>query len=409
MREAEKICLPFLFSMRKLIDQNGIKTFIHIPWMQEWIESGATRKEKIVQADDAFNFVPLIHRAVKLRANTLKSVPLHVFEGEDEVESYPFESSLPLKKLIWLSEVALLLKGGAPILKLMSARGMMTGLQFLNPFSVEIRTKDDSMFFKQRLSDGREFPEFREWTEDEMLFIREYSPGGELGWGTAAADVAMNTAKLQRYLTVFVSKFFEAGGIPATIFSLPGASPEDIKEARSFFKRTFEGIRNAFRVTAVSSEVKPTVITPELRTLVISTLSDFTEKQVAYAFDIPRTVLTADSANFATAHVEYRSFIADTIGPRCTFFEEELNPFLSEFGYRIKFDIQELPVMQEDEASRAKALLDLVSAGVPLEAGLEILGYDLTDKARQILDTRKGKIKVDAQGNLVAPGNGQEQ
>jgi hypothetical protein len=109
-------------------------------------------------------------------------------------------------------------------------------------------------------------------------------------------------------------------------------------------------------------------------------------QNIAWAFDIPKTVLTADSANRATADTEYRTFVDHTLVPRCKYYESVLNPYLAEFNQRIEFAPEELPELQVDESDRSDSLGKLVTAGIPLRAALDILGYDLSEEAEAELD-----------------------
>jgi hypothetical protein len=181
-------------------------------------------------------------------------------------------------------------------------------------------------------------------------------------------------------MTRFASTFFENGAMPVVVMGLPANTQGPERErVENFFKKSIQGIRNAFRVLAVTGEIKPTVISPPLSELALTEVSAAAIMNIAWAFDIPKTILTADSANYATAETEYRIFTEQTIVPRCRFMESALNPFLAEHDVRIEFAPDELNEMQEDEGSRASAWKTYVDGGMSPELAAEILGVDIPE------------------------------
>jgi HK97 family phage portal protein len=260
----------------------------------------------------------------------------------------------------------------------------------LNPFTVKMDVRGGRLLFWQEV-DGERFPKNKEyWTEDEIVYLRDYSPTDDVGAGVAACAVAMGGASLRHYLTKFGTQFFEHGAMPVTMVSMPvGTQATERERVENFFKRTIQGIRNAFRVIGVSGETKVTMLTPQLDTLAMPDVDARAIDDVAWAFDIPVSLLKGSSANYAEKDADMKSFVSDTISPRTKFYESGFRSFLGEYGQRLEFDIQSLPIMQEDEASRSGALKNLTDAGVPLRAALLMLGYDLSDDVQAELDKPK--------------------
>jgi ATP-dependent helicase YprA (DUF1998 family) len=54
-------------------------------------------------------------------------------------------------------------------------------------------------------------------------------------------------------------------------------------------------------------------------------------------------------------------------------------------GLQLVFNWEQMDVFQEDEEQRAGSLLQLRQAGVPLEAAMSILGYDLNEDQEAML------------------------
>ena len=377
------------------------KTTVNIPWGSDYIDSAPSKAESL------FSSVPLIYRAVRLRCNSLAQVPVYVYESGSEklLDEYPFEDSLPLSDWLWLQEAAILLKGGSCTLIQRNAYSRTKGLRWLNPFTIEIDVRSGRPRFSQRVN-GQRYPTQKEfWTEAEIIFLREFSPIDDLGFGVSACEVATKNAKMMDYITRFASNFFEYGAMPITVASIPGnPQPAERERFETKLKSMISGVKNAFRVLATTGEVKWQTLTPELDTLALEQLDIHAVNNIAWAFDIPKTLLSSDSANFATAGVEYRNFVAHTISARTKFYESKINRFLKDFGCRIEFAIEELSEMQMDEANRAASVKALVDSGVPLEAALDILGYDLSDEAEK--KVKEAEKKKEERANKPVPTNG---
>lgn len=356
------------------------KSFLQMPYPMEQIMYGGDAKKNLVRDEaQAYERVSLIFRAVNLRAKSLVKVPRYFYdENENELDQWPFEESLTFDDFLFLAESSLLLKGHAAFVKVQNAQGeSLDQLQWLNPFTVNVKKERGQTVYEQWV-DGEHFPKTGYWTGDDMLYLREFSPSSDYGPGTASASVALMDSQLRRNLTRFFSAYFEGGAMPvALVVSKTRTSPEQIKKLESFFRSVMTGVRNVMRVTAVEGDIEMKSFTPELKTFDLEKLDTHTINNVVWAFDIPKTVLTSDSANYATASTEKQTFIADTIGPRATWYESRLDAILKEYGCQVEFAIQELPEMQEDEAKRAQAYKLYVDGGMKPQLAAAILGIDI--------------------------------
>jgi HK97 family phage portal protein len=352
-------------------------------WLMDEMVNGSQKKSTVQDEHESYDKVPIIYRAVRLRCNALTRVPVYVYPGDseeplDEAE-YPFQGSLPINKHLWLAEASLLLKGASFTLILKNAMEQSTGeLQFLNPFTMSVIL--DRAGEISRFEQGKDGGQKQTWPVDDILYWQEYDPTDSKTGSTSAAGVSLGSAQMRHYLGRFSSEFFEKGAMPVMIVGLPtGTQQAERERVESFFKKTLQGIKNAFRIVAVSGEVKPTILTPAMNTLAVPDLSAYTREDIAYAFDIPETVLSSKAASYATASSDYRSFLEQTIVPRCWYYEEAFNKYLKEQGYRIEFAPDEMSEMQEDENQRATAFKTYVDGGMTPELASEILGIDVPE------------------------------
>jgi len=371
---------------------------VNIPWhsMKTSLfpesESGLLPYRGIYGTDQAYS-TPLIYRAVRLRCNSLVRVPHYIFNESDDPVDYAFEEQLPLDRLLWYTEAALLLKGAAYDLKLKNRFRYGKGLQWLNPFTIQTQYTNGELLFWQQLP-GERFPKSGFWTKDDFVYFREFNPNDDLGAGIAAAQVAMDDAASSASVSLFLSNFFGSDAIPVTMVVMPEATENAERDrVETWFKRKLKALAgSAQRVLGIRGDIKLEKLTSNLKDYDFTSIDKHATDQIAHAFEIPKSILTAESTNYATAQVERRIYLEDTIAPRCKMFEQVLNPFLAEIGQRLEFVPEELPEAQESEAERASSLKTLVDASVPLLAALDILGYDLSEDAEKLIkDSEKEK------------------
>jgi hypothetical protein len=189
----------------------------------------------------------------------------------------------------------------------------------------------------------------------------------------------MQACQQAYYLERFTGAFFEHGAQPITIVSVPTDTSEtELKRFSKNWIDKFTGVVNAFRPSFIrGGDIKTTVITPPLKDLMLPELTARSITEVAMALNVPRTMLEASAANYATSMNDRLSFYQDTIIPRLSIYRQTINnQLLMPLGYELIFQPEALSILQEDESQRAASLKLLVDAGVPLNDGMVILGYD---------------------------------
>ena len=400
---------------------NNIKTIVSLPEWARAFENGQVGTNSLNDVQQAYAKVPLVFRAARIRANALQKVPLHFrLIGAEEDSEYPFDMSL--QEIVWKSEIALCLKGGAVWLKNKTQMPDMgfeiaQGLAWINPFTALVEWKDGERQFSQQIG-SEHYPKQGVWTDDDILFIREFSPVDDVGFGVAPAEVALGSGQLSFYLNRVASVFFETGAMPVTIATIAGLSsnPEDPnnKRVHNFLRRAISGIGNFARILAVSGDVKMQTTQSPLKDMVIPELKDQARKDVALAFEIPVTLLD-DDANYATASEHKRGFYDETIIPRAGQIESELNSqWLNPLGYEVEFTPEEMDLYQDDESARATSLGQLVGAintsPEIAKFSMAVLGYDLSDEQQAELDAMIA-TKADNAARMVelAKQNAQNQ
>ena len=334
---------------------------------------------------DAYALVPMLYRSVNLRCDAISTVPFKLYRKDAEVE-WPWKQSLA--QLIKETERSLLLTGAAYWLKLYKGR-VLTGFQSLNPLTMTVhydasKAQPGNPWAGVTFTQNVQGATYGPWTMQEIVYFREPSLHDEVGPGLAPARVALQSAQLGHYLERFTSAFFEGGAQPITIMNLPESMDDaEFKRMTLETNSRFTGVVNAFRWMFVRSpDLKVTTLTPPINSLMLPELQERATTLVSMTLGVPRTMLEASAANYATADSDRQSFWRETVIPRLSLHQQVINAQLLEvLGYELHFTPESLDVMQTDEASRAGSLLQLVQAGVPLRGAMKILGYDQIEEA----------------------------
>jgi HK97 family phage portal protein len=361
-------------------DRVNIKAIEAIPG---WY-SIAKKAGELYGTIDAYEKVPMLYRAVNLRSDALGTVPYKIMRNGAETD-YPFVTAL--EPLIQQTERSLLLTGHAIWLKLYKGR-ILYGFQFLNPQTITVEFVPEKASALNPLS-GLVFTQqinsitYGPWTMDDVIYFREPSLSQDIGRGTPAAGVALQSAQLAYYLERFTSAFFEHGAQPALVMSLDkSVTPPEFERMRSDWRARAENVANAFRTFWMRGEIKTQIITFPLKDMELIQLQERAVTNITTTFGVPRTMLEASAANYATADSDRQSFWRETIVPRLSYYERILNEQI--FGpleYSLEYHPDELDVFQTDEAARAGSLLQLTQAGVPLASAMNLLGYKNVEEA----------------------------
>lgn len=365
------------------------KTIVSVP---NWAELLGKTQTSITTATNAYTRVPLIYRATRIRCNSLLQVPRRILAGEDTEVEWSDLFEIDLDRWLWQTQAALLLAGASFTFKERVGRNVKA-LRWLNPFTMRVQWDKEQqrrLYFQQ--TDSARYPASGYWTDDDILFIREFSPSDDVGIGTSAAQVAMQSASLSYALTYFAANFFENGAMPVTTVSVIGAMQKAERERiEGFFKRALSGVAQSFRVLALNQDVKVQTTQNPLKDLATPELTEQARKDVARAFELPVTLLDSDET-YATASVHQRTYYADTVIPTAKMIASALNEGLfAASRYRLEFDQNEMDIFQEDEAQRADALATLAatiqntSDPDVLRASMALLGYDIPEELEPLL------------------------
>ena len=303
----------------------------------------------------AYSAVVWQYRCVQLRANALSSIPYRIMQGDTEVEW-----DIPLSRRLWEIEADLLLYAAAYWLR-QKNRVRLVNLQRLNPSTMQVKVKGAQIVaFEQTIGGQRVV-----FDPEDIIYFRLWSPKDDLGPGVAPAQVALEAAGLGRAANQWAANFFKQGAIPAVILTTdqPIPAPE-VERVETAWDRLYSGVKRAFKTAVLRYGLTPHVVGQPVKDLGMPSLLASVRQQIAVANGVPITLLE-DAANYATARQHSVSFWRETVMPEAKLVAEVLNEHLFKpMGLEFVFDFSQIEALQQDEASKAQAVVQLVTVGI---------------------------------------------
>lgn len=352
--------------MRLTTMNKAIKGTLQIPAWQQKLIDGGEAGDHIENAQQAFEHVPLIYRAVKLRCDSLTAVPVYIRNKAGDEVPWPFAT--PLADLIWKTEAALLGAGKAIIIRL-DNRVRTLDLQWVNPFTVTVNYTNGVLTFQQ----GSQV-----WNADQVIYIKEFSYSDDLTSGVSAIDAAMEDAALLRFQTRFASYFFEHGAMPIVLVNADGIIDDDERgRIQSYFSRLASGVGNAFRTLVTRTKLNTNVVSQNIDKMAMPQLYEQAVKNISHAFGLPVNTLKGDD-NFASSESHNFQYWEQTVKPRARLIADAFNrQLLQRMKLEMEFAFDEMSLYQEDEEQRAGAYSTYVSAGMKPSIAAQLMGLDL--------------------------------
>lgn len=221
------------------------------------------------------------------------------------------------------------------------------------------------------------------------------------------------------YSDHFVNAFFKRGGIKPTMLVLKGMTTKDnIEKIESVWDKIIKGgykyLGKIFQGVDAAGGLEAQTIGEGVDTLKDENLTKSKIEDIAMSIGMPLSLLLANSANYATAQVEYKTWYENSLGPWCSFMAEEMTDKLFKpLNLRFEFRPEMTDPGQEDEVSRAGAYSTYVTAGIKPSVAAQIVGIELPDNmdydALDVMAEEKQQMAVEiAQGKETPEETNQE-
>jgi hypothetical protein len=343
--------------------------------------------------EDFYATVAAVFRATNLTASATANIPFALVDksGKDYDVSTEWENKVLFmpkpKELIRLWRLSLIMTNEAYGFM---ERRRITGknLRYIVPSTItpkfDKENSNDLLGFTRTINNGSTYypldkknPIFWMWRMDHTT---ELLPAKATEFQAMCA-----AAGILYYSDHFVNAFFKRGGIKPTMLVLKGmTTKENIDKIESVWDKIIKGgykyLGKIFQGVDTNGGLEAQTIGEGVDTLKDETLTKAKIEDVAMSIGMPLSLLLANSANYATALVEYKEWYENSLTPWCDFMAEEMNDKLFKpLGLRFEFRPEMTDPGQEDEVARARAYSTYVSAGIKPSVAAQVIGMELPE------------------------------
>ena len=193
----------------------------------------------------------------------------------------------------------------------------------------------------------------------------------------------MAAAGILYYSDSFIQAFFRRGGIKPTMLVLKGmTNKENIDKIESVWDKIIRGgykyLGKIFQGVDANGGLEAQTIGEGVDNLKDETLTNAKIADIAMSVGMPLSLLLSNSANYATAATEYKSWYENALAPWCSFMAEEMTDKLFKpLNLRFEFRPEMTDPGQEDEVARAGAYSTYVSSGMKPSVAAQVVGIEL--------------------------------
>ena len=310
-----------------------------------WRQVERTRADITIRVNEA------IYAAVSRISNTVASMPLHLYKGDELQARHPMERMLAYSPnpnftpfgFLQTMEAFRNTEGNAYALIVPGKLGDAKRLDILNPTRVRPQRHPETgeIWYFITLDDGKRYP----LPGFQLIVIRHLSANGEIG--IRPIDVLRSSLEYDK-LTKDMS-LDQLEGVNQGIFlEVPGTAVDDDRTDAlvNRFMANYE--KSGRHVVVLDGGMKATPFKETAIDAQVLDVERITRNRVATVYNIPPHLLgDYTDTSFNTAEQQMQEFLQLTILPIAVQWEQELNRKLltpSDFsaGYRFKFDVDAL-------------------------------------------------------------------
>ena len=70
----------------------------------QWLRDMFKEPDKVSNSQSAYDFVPLVFRASRLRANAISKVPIRIYDKYDDKKEMKWEFQTTSKRFMWITD-----------------------------------------------------------------------------------------------------------------------------------------------------------------------------------------------------------------------------------------------------------------------------------------------------------------
>lgn len=327
--------------------------------------------------------VPLLFRAIDIRAKAVSRMPLRLEQDGKDVTEGNAPAITRLRALLYLTEAALCLTHQAYWELATNRAGRNITPEWLAVGTIrpdidpQAQTRDKAVRGYYRtggnsgtLPAGRVIPF---WGPSPTI---EIGPDASL----APAAVVLGAAGMLHDLDRYAQGFFQRGGIKMTLLTVEGNASRDERERlKSWWDQMTAGVRSAWRSIVVNAAVKPEVIGSSPNETAAPALTKSGREDIAAGMGVPMALLMLSSPLAGgTADAERLNFYDFTVVPEAEWIVGVANEkYYSRLGQEVILEPKKLEVYQWAEVQKADSISKLLhgQAVLTVDEARALVGY----------------------------------
>ena len=297
-----------------------------------------------------------VYACVRILAETIASLPLHVYEYQDdggkklvhdhplyyllhdepnpEMTSFVFRETLMSHLLIWGNAYAQIIRDGA---------GRVLGLYPLLPDKMEVQRDDRGNIYYVYSRNSDENPMFKEYGNiklkaEDVLHIPGLGFDGLIGYSPIA--MAKNAVGMTLACEEYGASFFANGANPGGVLEHPGVL-KDPSKVRESWNSVYRGVNNAHKIAVLEEGMKYQQIGIPPEEAQFLETRKFQINEIARLYRIPpHMVGDLDKSSFSNIEQQSLEFVKYTLDPWVIRWEQSLQRSLLLPGEKGKYFIK---------------------------------------------------------------------
>lgn len=341
-------------------------------WLVDWMTGGRSSTGKAVTSETALG-ATAVYRAVSILAETIGSMPLHVYERQADgsrrmLMDHPVQQVLDepnpwQTRMGWLEcmVAAQCLHGNSYDYLAFDRRGRLRELVPLLPGVTHPERNGRRVRYVTHLPDGRQVA----FNADEVAHVPWLTTDGVEG----KSPIRLHRESIGLALAAeeFGARFFGSGSKPSGVLQHPGNVSADTRDLiREQWTQAQGGLANAHKVAILPNGMtwQSIGVPPEDAQFLETRM--FQVVEVARIYGVPPHLLGAlERATFSNVEEQDINFVRHCIRPRCVRIEQVLNRRLFHDGERgrlfVEFSLEAL--LRGDSAARSQFYRELWGVG----------------------------------------------
>lgn len=297
-----------------------------------------------------------VYACVRILAEAVASLPLHVYEYQDdggkkpvhdhplyyllhdepnpEMTSFVFRETLMNHLLIWGNAYAQIIRDGA---------GRVLGLYPLLPDKMEVQRDDKGNIYYVYSRNSDENPTFKEYGNiklkaEDVLHIPGLGFDGLIGYSPIA--MAKNAVGMTLACEEYGASFFANGANPGGVLEHPGVL-KDPSKVRESWNSVYRGVNNAHKIAVLEEGMKYQQIGIPPEEAQFLETRKFQINEIARLYRIPpHMVGDLDKSSFSNIEQQSLEFVKYTLDPWVIRWEQSLQRSLLLPGEKGKYFIK---------------------------------------------------------------------